>query len=101
MPSISEFKNLIHVADCGELDSLKEELDTLVAGNLDMLNYAIQHPYREFNKRKKIICNGSGMITPYDSGYRPIGYIPDTGSYILLEDGSYLLLENSDKILLE
>ena len=101
MASIAEYKNRIHVADCSTLDSLKEEVDDLVISSPSLLNYAINHPYREFNKRKMLICQGSGMITPYDAGYRPINYVPSAGSRILLESGDFILLESGDKLLLE
>lgn len=43
------------------------------------------------------------MITPYDAGFRPIGYSPSvSSSFLLLEDGvSDVLLESGDKVILE
>lgn len=102
MASLSELKNKIHIAPCADLESLKDQVDEYIIENPGLINYAIEHPYREYNRRKFYLCAGDGMITPYDAGFRPTSYTPSTGgSYILLEDNTEILLENGDNLLLE
>ena len=102
MASISEFKNRIHIANCADLDTLKSQIDSYVTDNPSLLSNAIQHIYREFNKRKYKICGGIGMIEPYDAGFRPTSYTPSIGAgYILLENDAEILLENGENLLHE
>ncbi len=91
----------MHVADCAQLEVLKAEADAFVAANPALYGYAVDHWYREYNKRKSIGCGGVNMITPYDAGLRPEGYVVSVGDAVAQEGAGRILLENSGKILLE
>lgn len=101
MVTVASIKNEIHVADCSDLNTLKSEADSFVASYPTILDYAINHWYREYNRRKYLYCGGADMISPFDAGFRPIGYLGldpfllevGTSESILLEDGTPLLLE--------
>ena len=102
METLLSIKNKMHSASCSDLSALLTEANSILATNLDMVPWARSHIYREYNRRKFILCAGADMMEPYDSGFRPVGPISFvTESVILLEDGSNLLLEDGSNLLLE
>jgi hypothetical protein len=101
MASLVTLKNEIHIANCSTLNTLKAEADAFVVANSTLLNYARNHWYREYNRRKFFLCQRNDMISPYDGGFRPTTYTPSVSNVLLLEDGTDLLLEDGTNILLE
>lgn len=101
MATIATIKNEIHRANCAELDTLYSEAQSLLAANPSLENYFRIHVFKEYNRRKFNLCDGVGMLTPFDGGLKPMGLILSTIDTILLEDGTEILLEDGTALLLE
>jgi hypothetical protein len=77
MATAASIASEMHAAfSASGLDALKAEADVMAAAHPEYLQFFRSQVYREYNKKKALYFNNSGIITPYDGGYTPYSYTP-------------------------
>jgi hypothetical protein len=106
--SLHSFIHEIHIANSGELSTLKERVidsglagPALETGNFSQYyNLAYNHVWREFNRKCYNIGLTGLMVTPYNGGFRPIppsvgqlsnGIQPPENAYLQPNEVDYYL----------
>jgi hypothetical protein len=105
VPSPNTLQSRIHRASCSELTTLLAEIEEVVTTYPTLVNYALNHWYREYNKRRLNNCSGADMIEPHDAGLRPLelpSFAPLTTDVVMaLENNDWFALENGNLIGIE
>ena len=94
----------IHVAASGDLSSIKPQILTDLGNGEFTSGWALNHLYREFNKRCALVGLTGIQVTPMDAGFRPLsipaagisnGYVQPSGDFYLQPNGSDYYLQPS------